>query len=214
MVAIDHRFNYSGYSEILTLNKPDKVAPTSPVFQRSFSDKEGINLQWANSGSHDVKANVLLRRGVGEQNYIEIYRCNSRPSLASFTDRKVNPGKEYEYTLYAIDDAGLKSPSISTLTLKAFEDKKLPAPQQLSYQIDTLKRLITLQWKSSSSSAKTIVYRSLNGKPYVTHRVVDKATIFIDSPYRKGDIIKYRIKGSDERGWQSDFSEEIEIRTQ
>ncbi|MBK8849786.1 MAG: hypothetical protein IPN73_06440 [Saprospiraceae bacterium] len=77
-----------------------------------------------------------------------------------------------------------------------------------------MKRLITLQWKSSSSSAKTIVYRSLNGKPYVTHRVVDKATIFIDSPYRKGDIIKYRIKGSDERGWQSDFSEEIEIRTQ
>ena len=214
LVAIDHRFNYSGYSEILTLNKPDKVAPTSPVFQRSFSDQGGISLQWTNSGSHDVKANVLLRRAVGDQNYLEVFRCPSRPAIANFTDKKVNPGKEYEYKLYAIDDAGLKSPIISTLTLKAFEDKKLPAPQELSWQIDTLKRQITLHWKSSSSSAKPIIYRSLNGKPYVTHRVVDKETIFIDSPYRKGDIIKYRIKGTDEKGWQSDFSEELEIRTQ
>ncbi|HRG21711.1 MAG TPA: hypothetical protein PLQ57_11800 [Saprospiraceae bacterium] len=214
LVAIDHRFNYSTYSEILTLNKPDKVAPTSPVFQRSFSDKEGISLQWVNSGSHDVKANVLMRRGVGEKDFTEVYRCASRPSSASFTDKKVNPGKEYEYTLYAIDDAGLTSPSISTLTLKAFEDKKLPAPQQFSWQIDTLKRRITLSWKPSSASGKTVVYRSVNGKPYVTYKVVDKETFFTDLPYRRGDIIKYRIKGSDERGWQSDFSEEIEIRTQ
>lgn len=214
LVAIDHRFNYSGYSEILTLNKPDKVAPTSPVFQHTYSDQEGIHLKWANSGSHDVKANVLMRRTMGQQNYTELYRCPSRPATASFTDKKVNPGQTYEYTLKAIDDAGLQSEQISFLTLKAFEEKKLPSPQQLTWSIDTLARRITLQWKPALTQDKTVVYRSVNGKPYLTHKVVEKGNSFTDSPYRKGEIIRYRIKAVDERGWQSDFSEAIEINTQ
>ena len=89
VVAIDHRFNYSGYSEMLTLSKPDKVPPTSPVFLRSFADEKGIQLQWTNSGSHDVKANVLMRRGQGQTQFEEIYRCGPKPSVVNYSDSKL-----------------------------------------------------------------------------------------------------------------------------
>lgn len=213
VVAIDHRFNYSGYSELITLSKPDKVPPTSPVFQRSFADDRGIHLQWTNSGSHDVKANVLMRRSQGQTQFEEIYRCGPKPSVVNYSDTKIAPGKEYEYTLYALDDEGLTSKQISTLTLKAFEEKKLPRPSNVTAQIDTIKKTITLRWPSTEKGVKTVIYRSVNGKSYVSHKVVEHADFFTDLPYRKGDVLRYRIKMVNSSGWQSDFSEEVEVPT-
>ena len=213
VVAIDHRFNYSGYSEMLTLSKPDKVPPTSPVFLRSFADEKGIQLQWTNSGSHDVKANVLMRRGQGQTQFEEIYRCGPKPSVVNYSDSKITPGKEYEYKLYALDDAGLTSKQISTLTLKAFEEKKLTPPSKITVQHDTIKRTVTLRWLPTEKGVKTVIYRSVNGQPYVSHRVVEQKDFFTDLPYRKGDVLKYRIKLVNSNGWQSDFSEEVEVST-
>lgn len=213
VVAIDHRFNYSEYSAILTLNKPDKVAPTSPVFQRSMADDKGIHLQWTNSGSHDVKANVLMRRSQGQSQFEEIYRCGPKPSMVNYSDTKITPGKEYEYMLYALDDAGLRSKQIATLTLRAFEEKKLAHPSNITVQLDTLKRTITLSWLATEKGVKTVIYRSVNGQPYVSHRVVEQADFFTDLPYRKGDVLKYRIKLVNSNGWQSDFSEAVEVAT-
>lgn len=213
VVAIDHRFNYSGYSEMITLSKPDKVPPTSPVFQRSIVDDQGVHLQWANSGSHDVKYNVLMRRSEGEEVFIEIYRCGPRPSTSNYTDTKIIGGKKYEYTLYAVDDAGLQSDRISTLSLKAFENKKLDIPQNFQASVDTIKRIVTLSWKNPAASTKTAIYRSVNDQPWLTHKVVANVSSFMDVPYRKGDVVKYRIKAMDDRGAQSNFTESTVVNT-
>lgn len=214
VVAIDHRFNYSGYSEMITLSKPDKVPPTSPVFQRSFVDDQGIHLQWVNSGSHDVKYNVLMRRGEGEETFTEIYRCGPRPSTSNYSDKKITEGKKYEYTLYAIDDAGLKSDRISTLSLKAYEIKKLDIPTNVQTSVDTTKRTITLSWKNPAAATRTVIYKSVNDQPWLTHKVVPNVSSFTDTPYRKGDVVKYRIKAMDNRGVQSNFTEPIIVDTQ
>ena len=53
------------------------------------------------------------------------------------------------------------------------------------------------------------IYRSLNNGPYVTLKIVDKTNTWQDNKCKKGDIVKYRIKAINEKGWQSEFSKEV-----
>ena len=83
----------------------------------------------------------------------------------------------------------------------------------LQASVDTVKRIITLSWKNPAASTKTAIYRSVNDQPWLTHKVVANVSSFMDVPYRKGDVIKYRIKAMDDRGAQSNFTESTVVNT-
>src|SRR5690606_3797859 len=49
IMALDQRYNESEYSEILELNRPDKIPPTSPIFDSYKLQPEGVYLKWIKS---------------------------------------------------------------------------------------------------------------------------------------------------------------------
>lgn len=210
VVAIDHRFNYSGYSLPIKLKKPDKIKPASPVFITCEVKVEGIELKWYNSSSHDVKKNVLSRRKKGDQDFKTLMEFNGKEMMSQYLDKQLEPGVEYEYQLQAIDDAGLKSDIISSLRAKSYINKTLKAVEKVGISIDTIQKTYTLNWTYDNyADFKFVIFRSVNDGPYVNYKAVKGALLFTDQYYSDRDQIKFKIQAVNSKGWLSDFSNEI-----
>jgi len=52
VTALDKRYNQSLYSDVLVLKRPDKIPPTSPVFESYTQRNDSIFLKWIKSSSH------------------------------------------------------------------------------------------------------------------------------------------------------------------
>lgn len=212
IVAIDHRSNYSGYSEMLTLKKPDKVPPVAPVFTGSYNDKGRVELSWYNSSSHDVVANVLERKSENDRAFREIYRVNSMEAIGKYSDTQVVPGLEYEYRLYALDDAGLRSEYAGKVVITAFESKTLPEPKNLNIRVDTLKKEVQLSWDYPiEGDIRFVVYRSADSLSMVSHKVLKNVTTFKDFFHSNHRRYTYRIQALNAKGWRSEFSDPVSV---
>ncbi|MBK8955060.1 MAG: hypothetical protein IPM34_05830 [Saprospiraceae bacterium] len=212
VVAIDHRFNYSDYSKVLTLRKPDKVAPSAPVLISSYSDQKGILLKWNNSQSHDTKMNILLRKRSDQNSFEEIYNCSSAKPTAVFLDSQLVAGMHYEYVLVAVDDAGLRSEMASHIERRAYETKVVKPVTKIIVETDTLQKMVNLYWKyPNSRSQKFVIYRALNNQAFTSYKVIEGRESFTDRNLKRSDRVRYRIKVVNEKSWQSEFSEEVSV---
>ncbi len=107
IAAVNARFIHSALSPILALRKPDVVPPGSPQFTNVFVSESSVMLAWANSPSDFILKQVLYRRQPGEPSWSVLASLN--PRVNSYVDRKVTQRVMYEYSLEAVDSAGLKS---------------------------------------------------------------------------------------------------------
>lgn len=210
VVAVDMRSNYSGYSEMLVLKKPDKVRPVAPVFISQVNTKEGIMLRWYNSTSMDAKENILERKAGPEKEFRRVYTCTSQQAQGAFMDRAVQDGEEYTYRLTAKDDSGLFSTHAGVMRIRAYVDKTLKPLDVTVTQVNKEDKSVTLTWTvNDMDSWHVVIYRSLNGSPYVSYKSLQDAQSFLDRGYRAGDKIRYKIKWINAAGWASDFSREV-----
>ncbi|MCO5233721.1 MAG: hypothetical protein M9888_08310 [Chitinophagales bacterium] len=214
VVAIDHRSNYSEYSDVLVLTKPDIVPPAQPLFVRTESKKEGVEIRWYPSPSADVVEHILYRRLKGEQNYQEIKKFNytifNKEILT--LDKDVVAGNKYEYKLKAIDESNLMSESPGTVTATAYIIKKLSDIESLSYQLDGDFNCL-LSWKFPNIENVTfVIYRSVNQNSYAIYKSGIRDLRFTDKKYNSGQNVRYRVKAIHKDGRQSDFSNEIEVK--
>lgn len=213
IVAIDHRSNYSQYSKVLHLRKPDLVPPSAPVFTGSVSDKNGNLIRWNNSSSHDVRRNYLLRRKRGDQNFISVFDCPSTVPAGQYLDKDLKPGETYEYTMEAEDDAGLRSGRLSVLSLRAYLDKTLKPVSKVVVEVDTSRKQVSLYWNYPNKQQQTFVlYRATKSQSFVTHKVLKATTEYREGYSSLSDSVRYRIKVINDEGWQSEFSEVISVK--
>jgi hypothetical protein len=213
VVAIDHRSNYSKYSDILTLNKPDLVPPASPVFIKSESKTEGIEIHWYNSSSADVVNNILYRRKKGEGSFEEIYRAGPYSDKSVYLDKNITSGVSYEYQVAALDDAGLFSKRVGVLNATAFQIKTLEGVENFTCTQEKSPLSCVLSWKyKESQNVRFVLYRSVNDQPYVLYQSISGVNTWKDGRIRKGDLVRYKIKVVNTDGWQSNFSREIEVK--
>lgn len=210
VVAIDHRSNYSAYSDILTLKKPDLVPPTAPVFIKSISTPAGIEVHWYNSSSADVTDHILYRRKKDSEKYDEIYRTRTFAEKTIFTDKNVQGGTVYEYQVVAMDDAGLYSDKIGVLSATAYQVKSLEGIQSFTCTRQKSPRANILNWKyKDTEGIRFVIYRSVNDQAYSLYKSVTGTNTFKDLSIRESDVIRYKIKVVNADGWQSDFSDEV-----
>jgi uncharacterized protein len=208
--ALDHRFNPSPFTTILTLKKPDLVPPTSPIITQVENSPQGIQLTWANSNSHDVENYVLERREEKEKTFSAIYTSQNRDEYGFYIDKKVEPGKIYYYQVYAMDDASLKSKIAGVVSIKAFLEKKVAPIKMVNYKINKEKQSITLSWDYANfSNYQFVIYKSINQGPYLSYMNLDGKLSFTDQVIKKETIVKYKIKVINRQKWQSDFSTEL-----
>ncbi len=162
--AVDVRQNQSDFSVLLTLKKPDKVAPVSPVI-KNVADKGGNpELTWVNSSSNDVVYHHIYRKTRIDSTFQRVATIEKTNELKSvYTDKNLEPGKEYIYYVAAEDENGLLSPPSNTGYFKT--------PSDISESIKLKKKEYTdnveLTWsiKSEKKVQRVVVYRSVDEEP-------------------------------------------------
>ena len=210
LVAVDMRSNYSVYSVMLTLQKPDKVPPVAPVMIDVRNEHDVVKLRWYNSTSHDVVENVLERKAVGDTTFVKLYSCRSDVPEGSYADATIQDGKKYEYRVYALDDASLKSGFSGSVSITAFVDKTMSPLSNIQAVAKSEEKKVILYWEyAQQGDVYFAVYRSVNGSAYQSHKTVKGRTSLEDFGFKAGDVAKYKVKAINSKGWQSDFSNEV-----
>jgi len=104
IVALDNNFNPSGYSEILTLKRPDVMPPSAPVITGFSGRGTEVELQWIPSSSGDVSAQEIWRTDdKGDAQRV----TKMGPEAVVFQDTTTKPRRKYSYQVRALDEANL-----------------------------------------------------------------------------------------------------------
>ena len=192
VVAFDKNRNPSSYSDAVELKRPDKVAPVSPVFTKFLVTDTAVLLNWATSTSHDVVSQILYRREKGKE--WEAY-AKLGVTTSSFADRKVKKLTWYEYSLEAVDDAGLHSPKSFPMNVRAYDSGKRTDIQNFSVSKSQDGKSLELSWKyEEQGDYWFVIFRSVDGKEPMTYKSLsaDKHA-FTDAGLKRASY-QYAIK--------------------
>ena len=195
IIAVDQRYNQSKTSDILKLEKPDKVPPTSPVFTDYNVNDGKVTLQWAQSSSEDTVAEYIYRKSRVSDQW-ELVHQNNRKGLATFKDNSVNPGEFYSYTIIARDESGLESepsPPVSVEIPRGTNDLEIKG---FFAKINEQDQTILLSWRHKSTEVSSYeIYRSYDGQPSVLYKVLPgNSRRFTDSNLKINTPYKYIIR--------------------
>ena len=206
VVAIDVNHNYSQFSGILELKRPDIVPPSPAIFQGYKVTNEGILLQWVPSQSEDLSRTILYRLQE-DRNWVEIASIRADEKINFYQDTKVESGKMYTYSLMAEDDAGLKSKRSLPIKLKYNDLSALPKVEKLDTKIDAEKGNIELKWDYPVQAPyRYVLYRAVNGSNFSSYKSLEAGTSsFTDGNVKKGTIYEYTINVVYPNGRKSGF---------
>lgn len=167
IVAEDMRFNISEPSDVLVLDKPDKIPPAAPIF-KDYDNKDGkVHLKWIKSYSEDVVGYSLRRREKGQEKWLEIKQIND--TIQEFTDDRVENKKTYQYAILAKDRSNLwSSLDHSTITVQVLDFTPVKMISFLQGVPDRENKKITLTWDYTKNREKVTslsIYKNVKGIP-------------------------------------------------
>ncbi len=116
IAAGDGHDNYSDFSSVLAIARPDIIPPSQPVLYKANPTPAGIEIGWALSGSDDVARHELQRKNINltswetvltitpeeEENYKAILIGDSS-SVTNYLDSTLLDPGTYQYRLAAFD---------------------------------------------------------------------------------------------------------------
>jgi hypothetical protein len=167
IAAEDMRFNISDPSEILVLDKPDKIPPAAPIF-KDYDNKDGkVKLKWIRSYSEDVVGYSLRRREKGQEKWIEIKQIND--TIQEYIDDRVENKKTYQYAILAKDKSNLwSSLDHSTITINVLDFTPVKIINFLQGLPDRENKKIILSWDYVKNKSKILgvsIYKNTKGTP-------------------------------------------------
>lgn len=144
VIAVDLRYNMSVSSDVLIVEKPDLIPPTSPVFKRYEVNDGKVYLEWANSSSEDAQKLLLYRKMNDENNWVLI--LDDEKKTENYTDTKVLEGNQYSYKMIARDTHGLESVPSPMLNAIVPQASVMPALRGFFAQANLIDKNIKLSW--------------------------------------------------------------------
>jgi hypothetical protein len=210
VMAIDINQNHSDLSQVLSLTLPDKVRPVSPVFLPVRSSADGIDLTWMRSSSTDVVKYDLYRNGDNKQ----WLRVTSIPAnsdtLYHYRDTNLKNGEARNYTLVAIDEAGLESEPTAPVNGSRIRRTVWPSVTLETPQIDRTVNKVLLKWSYDLEEIKMYqVYKSVNEEPLTLYRSVSGKE-FADQ-LRAGSRYHYSVVAVFADGSRSEMGKGVSI---
>ena len=107
IMAVDHNYNTSDFSEVVAIKRPDQVAPSSPSIKSVQMRADGVWLSWVPSPSKDVQAQEIWRQEEGQT--WELQQIIPDAVTQKYFDQNVKANTHYHYRILAKDDTGLSS---------------------------------------------------------------------------------------------------------
>jgi fibronectin type 3 domain-containing protein len=212
--ALDKRYNQSEPSSILEVEKPLKVKPSSPVFNRFEVTTDGILLSWIKSPGQEVLKHILYRSSGESADYkpLKVFQQNEDPT---YVDTQVEGGMTYSYEITAESKWNIESdpsPSIQ-LTASPAEAGRI-ALKQLKAGIDREKRTVTLSWNGINPEKvkEWKVYRAENNQQISLWQLLsgNARSVIDDNIFKAGNFYHYMIIATMKDGSNS-RPEEISI---
>jgi uncharacterized protein len=166
IAAEDIRYNMSEPSEILVLEKPDKIPPAAPIF-RNYEIKDGkISLEWIRSYSDDVVSYSLQRKKWKDKSWLEIQKFTD--TTQTFSDSSLDNNTTYQYAIVAKDKGGLVSSlENSVITVQFIDLQPIDLMQNVLAIADRELRKINLSWDYKKNKEKIIgltIYKNKMGE--------------------------------------------------
>jgi len=187
ITAVDHRYNHSEYSEILTIKKPDLVPPAAPVFYDYKVSGDNVQFSWYVSSSDDVEKQVIEKSLDGiEWKVLSTIKNNV---LNTFKDSTLVSNKEYNYRIAAIDDAGNVTLS-KLLSISTNSSGKAQGDIILTTKI--VDNRAELSWSTKLKPMKFVLTKINDNVNKRVAVLTDTQKTFTDFNYAEGDV--YFIK--------------------
>ena len=206
IMAIDQRQNYSSFSEILEVARPDVIPPVPPIIKNIYSGEKGICLEWVPSSSNDIASQVILRKTANDKNWEQIYVITD--STLQYCDSLADEKKVYQYTLAAYDETGLQSKIEQVVSGKKQVKRK---SIELNYKVNRSGHNIRLWWNPVMTEGKYIIYRGINDKPLMLYTVLEPGTEeYVDDRITPDMTYSYIVKYQGNRSLE--ISNQVTIR--
>lgn len=221
LIAVDQRFNMSEPSDILEIKKPDFIKPSQPVF-KYYEIKEGkIDLEWQSSSSKDVVKHEIYRKENENAKWELQFTINNtietedekpkpgKPPVEKWSDVTVTEGKQYSYTIIAVDDSGLKSDQAPPISLIVPKTTLPPPIKGLSSFVDKNNNYIELFWSDYKETevAEIAIYKGEKDKPIsLLRNVLPTLNRIIDDKVRPNNEYNYILRAVFKDGRMSEFT--------
>lgn len=202
VMALDFNFNQSAFSDIMEIERPDTIPPTTPVFTRVVNSTASVNLHFALSESIDVVAHSIYRNTSLEEaweHYGDLDNDQDR-----FTDENVEQGTTYYYSLRALDNAGLYSDFARPVRGKAYDDGVRPVPENLL--VTTEEDTLTLSWEYPPEPADRFFVIFRVNEAGQVRQVTRTENLSFTGDYDPDETYRFAIKAFTYDGGESPLS--------
>lgn len=200
--ALDQNFNQSEFSDILKVKRPDKIAPTTPVFKNVIVRKEEVELHFALSKSMDVVEQTIYRK----QKFDEPWKAISilKNDQKQYIDKNVEQGVKYLYSLRAKDDSDNYSKYAVAVFAKPFDNGVRPIVENL--KIESNKKQISLRWSypEKYKDAYFVIYKKDKKGNLIQYKNTQNK-LFEEKV--KNGVFSYAVKAFTKDGGESKVSD-------
>lgn len=205
--ALDFNYNQSAFSDILKVKRPDKIAPTTPVFKNVIVRQNEIELTFALSKSEDVVAQYLYRKLKIDDAWVLLTKLDTK--LTSYTDKNLKQGTNYFYSLRAIDDSNIFSEYAKPVYGKPFDNGVRPPVTNLSIKKDDKNILLSWDYKYLNDKTYFVIYKADKKGNLIQYK--NTTILLFKEPISK-EASSYAVKVFTKDGGQSKISETVNIK--
>jgi len=203
--ALDFNYNQSDFSEMMIIERPDTIPPTTPVFKRVVSSKTNVELHFALSESSDLASHELYRKTNMEQPWN--LHATLEPDQTVYVDSAVVQETTYYYSLRAVDKSGLYSDYAHPMSGKAYDDGVRKAVDAFALTIADNTAVLSWRYADFREGTYFVIYKTDNKGRFRQHA---RTTQFNFSDQLKTPIsVRYAVKVFTPDGGQSPLSNEV-----
>lgn len=192
VAALDHNFNHSPFSEMLTVEKPDIVPPSAPLIRSVEIKDDAVEITWHPSPTSDATAHVLVRRP-GEGGAWVRVDSSADKTLRNYRDISAEAGVSYEYAVYAYDDDGLRSPLSNVVTARRGGRLRYDGVESIIGSYDAQRSAVRIEWNWTGGDVRFQLYRSSGTQAAKMYRSVEAAERSFEEAPGSGTW-KYAVK--------------------
>ncbi len=214
--AVNTSSEESAFSDTITVHPDIKTVPPSPNRLSVYEEDNTVNLVW-----EDVKIRYrgtqgynVYRRDLPNGKFTLLQPKDSVVRIPMFTDKSVQPGKNYEYAIQTVDDLRGMSESMALFPI-VVKQIQLPIPSNIWLTQNDGKVIVQWSEMMDTKELKVNLYRyQRGGKPQLLKTFLPNERKFEDSKVKKGDLYFYYTTFADDKKNESARSQEAEIRVE